>query len=166
MIPLTFAEEKVIQIREFEIGLQRPSSWQMPNGFLGRDIVLLGKGYEGIRETVFIEATKSELINFDLEKKDGEKYKETKISWLKEKKGILNNINLNKELSFLKRPYLYKELSYNIEGKEVIEGDLILKCSDDVVLAMAILSPKKLYSSFFEDFKHLATSLRCKMSKD
>lgn len=158
---VTLAYAKEFQVDEYKVSVSIPEGWQGLRGYLGRDITLLGKENSGKRETIFIEVTEAKRIDLETEKKAGASFKKIKLEWLKKKAGKLNRFNLDKKLSFIKRDYLYHELSYDLNNESFIEGDLFLKCSSSVGVNLSYLILVKKQLTFEKKLQNIIKSLKC-----
>lgn len=161
LIGSSAAFSKEFKIEQFNVSLAIPEGWQALRGYLGRDLSLLSREHSGKRDTVFLELTDDKRINLVAEKKAQENFRKIKMEWLKKKAGKLIRFNLNKKLDYLKRPYLYHEVSYELNGKSYIEGDLFLQCGPDVGanLSFLILTERQLV--FSKNLKSILSSLKC-----
>lgn len=157
------AANRVYKIEQFKVSLEAPGGWQDLRGYLGRDITLLGPELGAKRDTIFIEVTDSKRINFSEEKKAQAKFKNIKLEWLKKKAGKLISFNLSKEINFLNKEYLYHEVSYILDKKSFVEGNLFLKCSKDVGLNISFLTLKDKEAAFQKHFKSILKSVSCSM---
>lgn len=152
---------KSFEVNQYKVSVSIPEGWQGLRGYLGRDITLIAKENSGKRETVFIEVTDAKRIDLGAEKKAGTNFKEIKLEWLKKKAGKLNRFNLDKKLNFIKRKYLYHELSYELNGNNFIEGDLFLHCSSQVGVNISYLILVERQIAFNRNFEEIIKSLKC-----
>ena len=155
------ASTKVYKVERFKVSLEAPQGWQDMRGYLGRDITLLGPELGAKRDTIFIEVTEAKRINFREEKKAESEFKKIKMEWLKKKAAKLISFNLSKEISYLNKDYLYHEVSYILNKKSYVEGNLFLKCSPEVGLSISYLTLKDKASAFQSTFKDVLKSLAC-----
>ncbi|MCR9204155.1 MAG: hypothetical protein NXH75_06235 [Halobacteriovoraceae bacterium] len=150
------------KIEGFEVQFEKPNGYQALRGYLGRDLVLLGPEKAKKRSTIFLEITNSNRISFEEEKKKKNEFKSIKTEWIKEKKAILNNFEIDKKLKYIKNEYLFHEVSYSMKGVKFIEGDLFYRCSPEVTANISFLVEEKRIMAFRGVFKRYMTSLACK----
>lgn len=150
------------KIDSFELQFEKPFGYQVLRGYLGRDIVLLGPEKTKKRNTIFLEVTDSNRINFDEEKSQEISFKKIKTEWIKEKKAILNKFQLDQKLDFLKNQYLYHEVFYSLNGTRFVEGELFYSCSKKTASNISFLVQEERLEAFKNIFKRFLKSFECR----
>ena len=156
------AERVDFKIKNHTLSFEPPSDYEIKEGFIGRDIVLLGPNQGGKRNVIFVEIRDASLVSFPKEKAALEEYRKTSLKWLDSRGGKLASISLNHKIKDLKlkNEYVYNRMVYSLKGRGQIDGDLFYKCSPQAVIKVTYTALQK-DSSFDKQFFALIKGLRC-----
>ena len=142
-----------------KLKLLKLTDWQAPEGLHGGNLTLIGPENNGPRPVIKIDVVKIpndwSLVN---EKKNTQTYLKHRKEWLSGKSGVYIDSKLGIEEKMGQEKAhnsLRNELTYELNGNEFYEEDMIIQCPKSLVNMTYLVTSKKkeAFSGMWQKFK-------------